>query len=302
LNLLLVAKARKPYLLRRVASVNELLEKILIFDAGLDDRAVEVYKLRLRQGLGNRAGLEGDIFFAGECPSHERRIQFVIVGDHGAETFDTPTIDALVESTSDLLKPHRTDRDNAWLKINSNWAAALEAESNAAPKAEQQMEVSVGAPAARRLETKQALIWVGTIALVALVIVALTAIGHAEVAGYFAFVGLCLFGAPVIAFVLLPILGPMILIAWTPFRRVFQSFRSEEAARASTGLVGGIFAGITIFLIAWAVHHVFESNPNWLTGLGCAIQLFAAPKVWNAKYAIPTSIVVFFVMSLFLLP
>ncbi len=149
----------------------------------------------------------------------------------------------------------------------------------------------------RRFEPKQRLVWPVLIVIVALVVAALLALGYVKAAGYLVFLSVCVFGAPLITILLLPILGPILLIAWTPFR---LALRTNQAA--SMGIVGGIFAGVTLFLVAWGVHKVFGSSANWLTGLGCAIQVFAAPKVWNARYAIPTSIIVFFVMSLFLLP
>lgn len=45
---------RHGYMIRIVRSMDELLEKLAIIDAGLDDRLVELYKLFLRASLQNR--------------------------------------------------------------------------------------------------------------------------------------------------------------------------------------------------------------------------------------------------------
>ena len=46
--------ADEPYTLRRVASIDELIEKVLIWDNGFDDRVMELYKRVLSVSLGSR--------------------------------------------------------------------------------------------------------------------------------------------------------------------------------------------------------------------------------------------------------
>ncbi len=66
LNAVPPAALMKDYHLRFVATQNELVEKILIFGDGLDDRVIEFLKLILHaQASEGNHPLEGELFFAG---------------------------------------------------------------------------------------------------------------------------------------------------------------------------------------------------------------------------------------------
>jgi hypothetical protein len=72
--------ALKGYTLRLVTNTNALIEKILIFDAGLDDRVIELMKTMLVQDADPATGLAHErLFFKGlnEGPEGEKRLVFV---------------------------------------------------------------------------------------------------------------------------------------------------------------------------------------------------------------------------------
>ena len=74
------------YRFRTVESRNELVEKIWIFDAGLDDRLVEVFKLLVR----NQAEIpQQDVFLFGGVDKDDS-LMFVIVKTEGNESINVP--------------------------------------------------------------------------------------------------------------------------------------------------------------------------------------------------------------------
>ena len=50
-NPMMSALRKEHYLYRVVTSINDLMEKIRIFDAGKDDRVIEIYKKLLKESI-----------------------------------------------------------------------------------------------------------------------------------------------------------------------------------------------------------------------------------------------------------
>lgn len=73
------------YHLRLVDSRNHLVEKTHIFEQGLDDRVLELFKASLR--MGNSSIPEGDLLFAGvgEGQNDVKELQFAVVSESGTE-------------------------------------------------------------------------------------------------------------------------------------------------------------------------------------------------------------------------
>jgi hypothetical protein len=81
---------RESYTFRQVHSRNELVEKIHIADAGLDDRVVEIFKIILR---GQNAEVsEGDLYFSNiqNAPNEDGVIAFYWLGDDGGKEVAMP--------------------------------------------------------------------------------------------------------------------------------------------------------------------------------------------------------------------
>ena len=106
---------------RLVRSVNELLEKLAIFDAGMDDRLVEICKLFIYSELA--PSLDKDyqelemLFFTAPDGSHTLQV----IGDGetlGSVDFDATLYEAVTTDFLPLLKPIREDTP----VINSKWA------------------------------------------------------------------------------------------------------------------------------------------------------------------------------------
>lgn len=73
----------EDYRFRWVTSENQLREKVLIEDAGLDDRMVEIFKVLIRQSAEDSGeDIEGELFFTGTSEDEDGpRMDFVIVSD-----------------------------------------------------------------------------------------------------------------------------------------------------------------------------------------------------------------------------
>jgi len=64
----------RGFALRTVASRNELVEKVLIFEDGLDDRIIEIFKIALRRQLEQDAqATEGELMFSACGESEDGR-------------------------------------------------------------------------------------------------------------------------------------------------------------------------------------------------------------------------------------
>lgn len=91
----LMGKGVVLYRCRLVRNRNELIEKILIFDAGLDDRMVEVFKLMLGHHLSEQGRNVDELLFRGfgtteEGGEGEKHIGFVIISGDEVENISVP--------------------------------------------------------------------------------------------------------------------------------------------------------------------------------------------------------------------
>lgn len=119
----------RDYRLRLVNNRNELIEKILIFDAGLDDQVVECFKmvLRARSAQENRP-LKGMLLFANveEGAGQKRVICLEHLTQDGIGTLKVPF--EIFERTRDLMAdrlPSAAAERGQWLTVNSAYATAL---------------------------------------------------------------------------------------------------------------------------------------------------------------------------------
>src|SRR5208282_4358612 len=89
----LVPTFQADYSLRLVSSMNELIEKILLLDADLDDRAVETFKLAVMANIGeSQRGEKPQLFFNGVYMNDEsqEQIEFALVNEAGARAVSMP--------------------------------------------------------------------------------------------------------------------------------------------------------------------------------------------------------------------
>ncbi len=122
------ATLMKDYHLRYVATQNELIEKILIFDAGLDDRIIEFVKLLLYlQASERNQPFGGELFFGGlECDADGKEsVGFEHVKTEGSETFAVP-MEAYQNLATSLKRKFSGAMElDKWLRVDRNFARAL---------------------------------------------------------------------------------------------------------------------------------------------------------------------------------
>lgn len=100
---------KDEYLLRIVRSMNALREKIYIFDDGLDDRIIELYKLFLYVKILDDAPDTNDLdifYMGGEQPRFEAVTSSKFVG---SSDFNREFYDHLIEQFSDRIPEIRHD-------------------------------------------------------------------------------------------------------------------------------------------------------------------------------------------------
>lgn len=117
------------YRFRLVNTRNELREKILIFDAGLDDGLLECLKCFMRaQMAGCNRPLAGELLFAGtsEAPGGGRVIRLEHLTAGVTETVDLP-LAALTEVGGYVAGRLPTAGSDArkWLRVDADYAGAL---------------------------------------------------------------------------------------------------------------------------------------------------------------------------------
>jgi hypothetical protein len=117
------------YQFRIVSTRNQLIEKILIFDAGLDDRLVEFFKLLLQvQATQGSHPLPGDLFFGAILPGHlgAERIGFQHLNDGGSESISVPRqiYQQLADSFASKLPSLQTQAAK-WLRVDRPFAQSL---------------------------------------------------------------------------------------------------------------------------------------------------------------------------------
>jgi len=123
------ASLGQGYRYRLVRSRNELTEKVLLFDDGLDDRVVEVCKVFLRHGEGpvsRDAG--GTLFYEGSSAeaSGGPRLRFVLTGVAEPVSVSLrPGASEDLHSRLAAVLPEGDEAPGQWQEINEGYALAL---------------------------------------------------------------------------------------------------------------------------------------------------------------------------------
>ncbi len=113
---------------RRVRSFNELIEKISIFDDGLDDRVTELSKLLIR--LQEPSFQEGELLYDGLHESDEETtVQFAHLVNEESQGLSVPwaSLSLAGERLLDSLSQGEEDQ-TGWVEIDREWAASVFAE------------------------------------------------------------------------------------------------------------------------------------------------------------------------------
>jgi hypothetical protein len=118
------------YTFRLVRTQNELVEKILIFDDGLDDRVIELFKFAIWNSLveGQRPQ-DGSMFYSGatDTESGERIMELVLFAETGQTSFEVPWEEAFRTFESEVA-PVIADagaQPGPWPRIDQAFAQAL---------------------------------------------------------------------------------------------------------------------------------------------------------------------------------
>lgn len=125
-----VPSRRLPgYLLRLVRSRNELIEKLSVLDAVMDDRIVAAIKLMLRQRLERDRGIELPLLYFDERvrqPGGAAELHFAWVGEAKVQgiAVSNDIYDALRAELATLLRGPLGHQDS-WLLTDDHYAAKL---------------------------------------------------------------------------------------------------------------------------------------------------------------------------------
>lgn len=116
----------EDYHLRVVRSFNELLEKIYIVDAGMDDLLIEVIKLFLWQNIREEEGIDdGILLFSGvRQGEEERELTFVLLSEDKKGRFaisQSQFYDELVRDHPELFN-REVPKSSAWMQVDGAYA------------------------------------------------------------------------------------------------------------------------------------------------------------------------------------
>lgn len=112
--------------LRLVGSPNELKEKVVLADAGLDDRAVELFKLLLRRDTANQIHADDGLLFAGlDQEDGESVLIFAILRGKERLAFSVPfdVYARFAEQAESLAESLYTATSGPWFVVNEKTAA-----------------------------------------------------------------------------------------------------------------------------------------------------------------------------------
>jgi len=127
---LLRALSDDGYTYRLVTSMNELAEKILIWDDELDDRTVEVFKLVVWQALDeDQRGENGQLFYGGISGEDdaEAEMEFVLVNDSGTMSMFVPFEGEFRRLEQQIVEglPDKATEQGKWLRVDRSYAEAV---------------------------------------------------------------------------------------------------------------------------------------------------------------------------------
>lgn len=117
------------YRLRRVRTRNDLVEKLNVFDAGLDDRLIAVVKVVLRNQLERESGIENAVLFFDEWvhSSAERGpLRFAWVNDDKVRGLEVPwELYENAKAQLEALLLGAAEPPDAWLLTDDHYACRL---------------------------------------------------------------------------------------------------------------------------------------------------------------------------------
>jgi hypothetical protein len=118
------------YTYRLVTSMNELAEKILIWEDGLDDRTMEVFKLVVWQALSeDQRGSDAQLFYAGISgeDSAKAEMEFVLVSQSDTISLFVPLEGEFRRLEGLILQglPDAASQRGQWLRIDRAYATAI---------------------------------------------------------------------------------------------------------------------------------------------------------------------------------
>lgn len=119
-NPMMSALRKEHYLYRVVTSINDLMEKIRIFDAGKDDRVIEIYKKLLKESI---AECNADISFDKILYDDEKGDSFLLF-DQGGCLGSAPMKEEVYKDIEGSMSSHCDMRDEESFVIDSKWADA----------------------------------------------------------------------------------------------------------------------------------------------------------------------------------
>lgn len=123
------------YAFRHVHSRNELVEKIKIADAGLDDRVVEIFKIILR-GQNTKVS-EGDLYFSQIQPAPDEGgvIAFYWFSDGGGNEVSVPLATyRTYETHYEKLVAADNEPVGLWQRVDTAYAADLITRQSRSPQ------------------------------------------------------------------------------------------------------------------------------------------------------------------------
>ena len=108
---------------RLASSYNELKEKIHIFEAGLDDKVIEVVKAALKDVVEKRTGETVTGGYFSKYSVGEDRIGFTFfVGDEGEQFVQTTRLEIYEKSAAVAAAGSVDPSDRSFMLIDRNWA------------------------------------------------------------------------------------------------------------------------------------------------------------------------------------
>jgi predicted RNA-binding Zn-ribbon protein involved in translation (DUF1610 family) len=123
----LVQKVQAEYSLRLVGSMNELIEKVLLIDADLDDRAVEMFKVALMANIEeSQRGDSPALFFSGIYANDEseEQIEFALINEAGTSAVSVPVEKAYRRYVDEICGhlPTVVSECGQWLRVDQDYA------------------------------------------------------------------------------------------------------------------------------------------------------------------------------------
>ncbi|MDY0167042.1 MAG: CpXC domain-containing protein [Thermoguttaceae bacterium] len=123
----LASSSEAEYTFRLVSSSNELIEKILIRDAGLDDRVVEVFKLLLLEQLDESSKEDdAELFFSGIVREGdaEAEMDFELMSDSGTTGLSVPFEDTFRKVEAEVCHglPTAECQGGKWIRVDEEYA------------------------------------------------------------------------------------------------------------------------------------------------------------------------------------